>query len=494
MRALLRLLLAALLAFGGPARAQVVTFSGAQAINGPTTIGVTTKIAGIATFNRVNTSANLGHATGVVTIGNLIYADSTVIAGSTGAVVTAYQEMGIYGSATPGAGAHWVANKPYIHNEHTGTIGTFTASQPTVATAVGSTTTGDVYGTVSYFSYNGGTVARYLAHSGGNASSVNGPGTITDWVDYHSPALTVTGGGTITNQYAFLNESSAKNISTAGPIRSYGTNISMRLAPTGTGAFIAAVPDNAATGGNARGANAVDLQTTRSAATQVASGAQATIVGGINNTASGQNSVAGGATNQAIGAQSVAFGNSNIANTTSSVAFGQQTNTYGLFGAGFGYLGFDNGRYGTLFISSGYGSAARIGLPQTSVAVLRNRTTNASTVTLTADQAAAGASNVLNMQTTSAMVHRGVVIAQSGGTAMKAWDVICAGRKGANNAATNLNLNSVTALSGGDAGLSTATVACVVDTTNGAILVQGTGIAATTIDWSYHPIIGEIGS
>lgn len=50
------------------------------------------------------------------------------------------------------------------------------------------------------------------------------------------------------------------------------TNVSVSLVPKGSGAFSLHVPDGAATGGNARGANAVDLQTVRTAATQVAAG------------------------------------------------------------------------------------------------------------------------------------------------------------------------------------------------------------------------------
>jgi hypothetical protein len=79
------------------------------------------------------------------------------------------------------------------------------------------------------------------------------------------------------------------------------TNVSVSIVPKGTGAFMLQVPNAAAGGGNARGAGAVDLQTTRSAATQVASGARSFIGGGTTNTASGQESV-------------VCGGNGNVAN------------------------------------------------------------------------------------------------------------------------------------------------------------------------------------
>ncbi len=82
------------------------------------------------------------------------------------------------------------------------------------------------------------------------------------------------------------------------------------------------------TGGNARGSKATDLQVDRAAATQVASGANSTVLGGANNLASGARSVVtGGHTNQATGDDSgVAAGTTNIASGTSSFIGGGDTN------------------------------------------------------------------------------------------------------------------------------------------------------------------------
>jgi hypothetical protein len=69
---------------------------------------------------------------------------------------------------------------------------------------------------------------------------------------------------------------------------------SLYVSPAGTGALQAQATTSSATGGNARGANAVDWQTKRSAATQVASGLGSVICGGEErNTASGQQSFVG---------------------------------------------------------------------------------------------------------------------------------------------------------------------------------------------------------
>jgi len=75
--------------------------------------------------------------------------------------------------------------------------------------------------------------------------------------------------------------------------------------------------DEGTVAGDARGENSVDLQTTRSASTMVASGAKSALIGGIDNTATNQNCVClGGARNTVGGIGAVALGgaDSNAAN------------------------------------------------------------------------------------------------------------------------------------------------------------------------------------
>ncbi len=72
-----------------------------------------------------------------------------------------------------------------------------------------------------------------------------------------------------------------------------GTNIGLALTPKGTGYLSAQVPNSGTGGGNARGANSVDWQTSRTAAAQVASGQFSGILCGQNNTATGSCIVAG---------------------------------------------------------------------------------------------------------------------------------------------------------------------------------------------------------
>ncbi|MBX7153659.1 MAG: hypothetical protein K1X91_01770 [Bacteriodetes bacterium] len=108
-------------------------------------------------------------------------------------------------------------------------------------------------------------------------------------------------------------------------------NISLVLAPKGNGALIADKPDGAATGGNARGINAVDLQIARISATQVASGDYSALVGGYRNTASSLYAVAlGGSDNIVDNPYGVTLGGAdNVVNGVSSggIILGGSNNT-----------------------------------------------------------------------------------------------------------------------------------------------------------------------
>lgn len=130
-------------------------------------------------------------------------------------------------------------------------------------------------------------------------------------------------------------------------------NTSIVLKPNGTGGILASVPDGTATGGNARGNYAVDLQTTRTAATNVASGINSTIAGGATNTASSNYStISGGQSNTAS------------TNTHATVVGGQSNTSSGQFSISGGTSNTASG-YGSMAIggftsnvASGYGAVA----------------------------------------------------------------------------------------------------------------------------------------
>lgn len=106
------------------------------------------------------------------------------------------------------------------------------------------------------------------------------------------------------------------------------TNGDYAIVPKGTGALLAAVPDNTATGGNKRGARAVDLQLSRSVASRVASGDNSVISGGTENTASATRStVGGGNSNAASGGNDGVFcGTGNSTSAGQAVVCGGGSN------------------------------------------------------------------------------------------------------------------------------------------------------------------------
>jgi hypothetical protein len=123
------------------------------------------------------------------------------------------------------------------------------------------------------------------------------------------------------------------------------TNIPLVLQPKGTGALQAQQTDSTATGGNARGANAVDWQTSRSAANQVASGTYSVVSGGFSNKSTGYSSnVAGGLANTSSAGYSFVGGGlensaSNSYTTTGGGFRNNATGPYNFVGGGYANSG-----------------------------------------------------------------------------------------------------------------------------------------------------------
>ena len=164
--------------------------------------------------------------------------------------------------------------------------------------------------------------------------------------------------------------------------------------------------DSTPAGGNVRGNSAVDLQTSRTAATQVASGNTSGILWGANNTASGQFSAAGGSLNTSSGVGSTVFGVSSSATAPNTLAIGQ------------GALGDVQGSF---TLSAGLIAAGR--RAQNTKQVIRAvSAANTTPVRLTANGLVAGADNVCNLtyaNQANALTVR--LIATDGGVNFYAW-------------------------------------------------------------------------
>lgn len=259
----------------------------------------------------------------------------------------------------------------------------------------------------------------------------------------------------------------------------------------GSGALLAQFPDGTTTGGNARGAQAVDLQASRAAATQVASGDNSTISGGARCTASGTNSVvAGGVSNSATGPHStVSGGSANLASGGGAwVPGGERASTRNVAWRG----AWAAGRFST------------DGDAQAGEFVLRQLTTDATPARATSSALAATGINAVNLPNNGTYRIKALVVAQqTGGSAgtvgdCASWEVNLLIKRGANAAATSFVAGQTTTTAPAlasivagtpfapglrDAGAANWRLTVSADTSFGAPDFTVTGEANKTIRW-----------
>jgi len=285
--------------------------------------------------------------------------------------------------------------------------------------------------------------------------------------------------------------------------------------PKGAGALIAQFPDNAVSGGNARGAGGVDWQTARTAANQVASGPNATIgggqgnlansanttvaggsgniangagaavAGGISNTASGANSFAMGNTSNASGSASVAIGNSVTASGANSFAIGNSSTASGQNSTALGRFSSTRGVFGRIAFAPE--RAVFAGDAQCGEHPLNIQTTAATPARITANTGAASTVNTINLPDFGAYAGVLTVVAKAqGSTASATWRVNVSAVRGNGVATTALYEGAGSAIvPTASSGLGSAwRLDIAADTTNGGIAVTGIGAAATTVTWS----------
>jgi hypothetical protein len=288
------------------------------------------------------------------------------------------------------------------------------------------------------------------------------------------------------------------------------TNVGLAIKPKGDGPLTCHVPDNTAVGGNVRGANAVDLQTIRSAATQVASGSRSVCVGNystasgliavaINGTATGQGAVAinGSVTNGgvAIGEGANASGHNAYVLGRSSTASGVDSMSLGGSNTASANRSFASGLLCTASAQSAYaegvtakadryamrafssGNFGGIGDCQSVDFRVFNKTTNATPTTLFLDGSAirltipsgkvmSALCRICGIKSDGSAVAnyvRRVVIKNVGGATFLVGSVETIGTDIEDNASTD--------------------VAITADNTNDALQIDVTGIAAETWRW-----------
>ena len=287
------------------------------------------------------TSLTAGNLSG--TIPSAVLGNSTVYIGTTAILLnrasgsislTGTNIDGSAGSATTATTATNATNTAITDN---------TSSSATWYPTIVSTTTGNLPQTTSStkltFVPNTGTLTTTaLVSTGGSID--NTPIGATTASTGKFTTLEATGTSTLgdasTTYIQVVGDASYPAIKAAG-----GTNTPLVLQPLGTGALQAQQTTSSATGGNARGANAVDWQTNRSGASAVASATASVISGGLNNTVSGFQSIISGGNGNTVSANNSFIGGG-ITNTVSGIyasVVGGSTNTSA------GYYNFIGGGY-----------------------------------------------------------------------------------------------------------------------------------------------------
>jgi hypothetical protein len=277
-------------------------------------------------------------------------------------------------------------------------------------------------------------------------------------------------------------------------------NVDIALVPKGTGAITAHIADGTVTGGNKRGAGAVDLQMSRYAASQVASGSYSFIAGKYN-TVSGGSSAAFGEAHNVSGP--LCFAGGGYGNTVSSgggggCAFGWYNSVSGTASM---TIGLNNTADADYSIAAGWYATSRgiastmqhagsrraaVGdrqfrrIPQSTV------TSNATATVLTSTGAAESTGNTWVVPANySGILHGFVVARNTANNDTIGWEVKAMVTRDSTAASVAiLGSASVAAVGTADAAMSSCSLAVGANTTNGSITLTATGIAATTIAWS----------
>jgi len=251
-------------------------------------------------------------------------------------------------------------------------------------------------------------------------------------------------------------------------------NIGIALSPKGTGAITAQVPDGTTTGGNARGAGAVDLQMTRDVATKVASGANSILMGQLSS-ATGDNSIALGTFCSSASNYCFTTGYQSSASNQNGICFGSQGNAY----------------IGNQFTVGG-GRFLTNGDAQYSTIIQKVATTDATLTTIT---------NRYDIPaSTTWAVEVDIVARSTSGAENGYYKRRLMIKKGTTNASVDFiptGSSTLGQIIGTDIGTTNLTtynpISFQTNTANGSLAIYVTGLAATNIRWVAKVSLVEVG-
>jgi hypothetical protein len=322
----------------------------------------------------------------------------------------------------------------------------------------------------------------YIKDSAGAEVIVGGTGTIAGTlgtVDNAVPRADGTGGVTAQGSDIVIDDATTSTANNVAITNQHAgqTNSSLVLSPKGTGALILGPkPNGAASGGNARGTYAVDLQNQRTAATQVASGSDSALVATIHCTVSGARAGAFAAASSSVtaNASAVIAGNVASAGGILSLASGDNVSTTGTysFAQSRGALA---DRLSMQAHASGSFAGSATGDAQRARFVLRNKTTTNAAVELFLDGSATRLTIPSGKYLTGTINIAGI---KSDGTAAASY----IRQFSIKNVAGTTSLVGTVNTIGTDEAASTS-ISITANDTNDALKVEVTGITSETWRW-----------
>ncbi|MBK9249359.1 MAG: hypothetical protein IPM69_14910 [Ignavibacteria bacterium] len=457
-----------------PTNGILATLAGTEILTSKTLTSptLTTPVLGVATATSIN-GATITTTTGTLT---LVNGSTLVTAGAFSNTLTTTGTTNVTlpttGTLATLAGTETLTGK---------TLTSPTMTTPTLGTPASGVMT-NVTGTAASLTAGkatniaGGTGGRIPYQSAADTTALLANGTngqyLTSSGGTSAPTWTTSAG--LTGFTASLNTSSPNNTDNASMILSSGgtTNQDAVVSPKGTGAFQLHLADSTTTGGNKRGTNALDLQTLRSANTEVASGVSSIVVGS-SNTASETYSRAIGYANTASGYGSQAVGISTTAIGSYSIAEGFQSKANNDFQSSFAC-----------------GQISALGDAQISVCVVTALTTNATQTEMSADsQSNAGRVSVPSGRVYAFEVR---ILGKRTDTGTDIYHGVIQGTIGNYAGTTALNGSTTTTVITNSSGTWSAVV--TADNGNDRLAVKVTGQAAATIRWVASVRLIEVAS
>ncbi len=308
------------------------------------------------------------------------------------------------------------------------------------------------------------------------------------------PNIEISGNGAETSWSYSVDPTSTQNVRTPGyPLFGNPSTGISRAITAGL------PPDGTSLGGNTRGTQAVDFQTSRLASYQAATGPYSAILGGINNSAQNTATVqVGGQGNTNSGY--FGFGGGGQANTLTGfggvLVGGTFNSESGAFGAVLGgNYATDRGRFGTVAYASGNFPSGAAGDAQLTASVLRASVASGGSGQLTADGAVAGSANVLNLTAGMAGTYHGYVTVRDTVTgAMYSFFVEFGAKRPGSAATTAVTWQNITA-KGGDSALAAVTLSLRADTVDGGITLTAnntTSPSGNPLHLSFGPTGAEV--